>query len=1760
MAYSFKQRQDGGFDFFNGNNKTTIEDYTKNTGANQSNLRTMMAQRGDQQSQQIMRQSPVQSKLPSQFTAPKQPTIGDFAGEWLKTAGDFGKNTANFASDVGKGIVNSVGNTIGLLDPTINSQQRDERFQQSIPGAVYRPLDVIGTTLGTSLGAADLSNKGYDPNIITQAMNEQTNRVGINTNADSGVNARKIAGAGLETVLNLATMGNPLTGNLKKQLGAETGKVIEGKAILDALRQSGGNLLPTLMNSSKGQAVTGALSGAASTLQQDTINPSDIIKNAAMGYVGGRVMGAATPLVNKALSGLSSKDSIARSQMVIAKGLDELPAGSPQRQTLIQQMIETTKAKVQASKEEAYLKSPIGRAEQHPSIKGWDANLSMLKSEGEKAIANGQISKAKQIAKAYQDASIKKMNETKALEQKFINQDRNSKQSGMRTAGSFDPTGKLGKEVPKSSLKIDNATPVQKVEFANYVLGRIKKHPVLNDVSRVLTTLRNKDYKNHKQVMDMWKDWSKSNVDTPTPQISKPNPQLETNTPQSRNTNATEQFAIKNGGMDVYGHFYNNEPPSLDTFYFKKGIDGGQGIATTNLNTVIDNFSKKGNKTFTVTDASPEMVDFLKRKEQQGLVKDIGTYSYEGAKNPTPQHYYEITKSDIAPQVSKTPTKTKEIKTAVDSIIQEKYPELSNTEYSSQFPNGIPRIKPSSIKEATGLSAAESGIPPRYLSEANGVALDKVAVEMEYGKAGGQLTMGADDVLDAIKSELDNKKTIRDIPSKIAELRRDPNILAEAQSILQKEKSMYGTPDNTYMPTEKDYQDYLSLLNGKPKSKSLSTPIDNIPAIAKQVIQPKLVKTTSAKAAKTVPQARGFVESVQDASNVNKAVKKSVEGLYTPKTNKQLMGEAQSLLNEGVTIDFKNIKELDKKVAATMQEAINQQAAGNHQAAADLFNNLSEHGTELGRGVQAFSLLKNMSPESVALSVAGRIKKFNQSNPMRKIPELGADQMKIIADKMSEIDLLKPGRDKNIALNELNNTISDFIPSTLVDKGLAVWKAGLLTSLRTQARNFVGNTINGLSEVAKDVPGSIADILMSSKTGKRTLTSNIKGISEFGSKSTRQQMADIFTKGYDPSEQINKFDYKQITWGKNPVEQGLKKYTDIVFRSLGASDKPFYNAAMSRSLYNQAATEAINAGKRGNKSFIDNLVKSPTEDMIKLAISDANTATFKNKNAVNNVVNYLKMGMDKNEFTKLLSGVTMPFTGVPSSILGQIVNYSPVGLLKGIYSTGKVLSGQVPEMQRLAAQEIGRGTIGTGIFALGSYLAGQGLISGQPKDAEEAKQWELENKPRNSILINDRWYSLNSIGPETVVLLAGAKANETLKNPDSSAGQYAVSIGKDFLDQSFVQGIQAPVNALTDPARYGTSYAGQLLSSPIPNIVKDTAKATDNSQREMNSALDYAQSSIPGLRQQLPVKRDVLGNVMKQEPTGVGAFVDLFNSKTPIKNTVVDELSRLNSVGLNSNPSKLSASQTIAGEKVKLTPQELDKLEQDTGTPIREQFNSLMNTAEYKSASDEMKKKALDDIVSTVRDSVKNGVKSGDTTINAASTLTKAQLTLAKDSFDKSGKNYQVVGNTVLRRSADGAISAISKDKYDYQVRSAAMTQQKNKNDLNGWMKTAEEQIKSIDTQLQDPSVDPLDKIQLQNDAQTILDNVSKYQSYGAFTKGKSASTVKKANISAITASNNSINNLTNSTLSSLRSLLSGTRSSSPQVKKAALKKITVRR
>lgn len=723
---------------------------------------------------------------------------------------------------------------------------------------------------------------------------------------------------------------------------------------------------------------------------------------------------------------------------------------------------------------------------------------------------------------------------------------------------------------------------------------------------------------------------------------------------------------------------------------------------------------------------------------------------------------------------------------------------------------------------------------------------------------------------------------------------------------------------------------------------------------------------------------RGFVSSIQDAKNVSGKTKINVAGGYTPKSNDTLMGEAKGLLEEGVSIKFDKIKDIDKKIAATMQEAINLDALGNHQAAANLFNNLSEHGTELGRGVQAFSMIDKMSPEAISLSAAGNIRRFNM-NAKIKIPELTGTQQEFISNSIKKIQSIPAGRERNLLINELDNSLKDFIPSTFGDKLMTVWKANLLSSLRTHARNIIGNTAHGMAEIVKDIPATLNDMIVSFFKGTpRTKSFTLK--TGGGIKKGIQATWDMARFGFDPEKTMEKFNIrKHTTWANTPVQQFLKKSTNIIFRALGAEDKIFYYTALGHSLQEQATTAAINANKRGDKVFIDALIKSPTDEIMANATKDAAIAVFQNKNILSKVASFAKKGLSGNEYAKFAGDFLTPFTGVPSSIAGQLSAYSPIGLTQGLINDARVLFSKSanPALQRAASHQVGRGATGTAILAAGAYLTKKGLITGEPKDPTEARQWELEGKHRNSIMLFGKSRSINSVGPEAIILLAGGewgRQNKGKKNPFiDKVLNTAGYLGKAFTNQTFLSGIQQPLEVLTNPVEHKLSkLVGSELGSFIPNIIKDTAKAFDPYQRESNRIMDTVQSSVPFLRNKLLPKRDALGKIIPNQLTGLRSYVDLFNSAKPINNPVVNELKRLYDMGLGATPSKLLPTQSIYGQKIILTPKLLDQLEAQSGGNLSNILNKLVTSKEYQALSDEKKKEYIDSIVRAVRTGVKN--------------------------------------------------------------------------------------------------------------------------------------------------------------------------------------------
>jgi hypothetical protein len=909
---------------------------------------------------------------------------------------------------------------------------------------------------------------------------------------------------------------------------------------------------------------------------------------------------------------------------------------------------------------------------------------------------------------------------------------------------------------------------------------------------------------------------------------------------------------------------------------------------------------------------------------------------------------------------------------------------------------------------------------------------------------------------------------------------------------------------------------------------------------------------------------RKFKTSV-DESVLSQDVKDATLGSYDPKANKQLIADArQSINTDGALQRTNRLQQLDPKqftdkdVTEAIVLAHEYGAQGHANIAADLLSHTAEALTEAGRAVQAASLLNRISPEGILYIASKEAKKAGIT--------LSNEELNNFYKRADDIQKMPAGREQNIARKGLLDDLAAIVPTPWWQKAITTWKAGLLTGLKTTGRNVISNSINALSETAKDPIAAAADSLMSLKTGERTTSVAKTGYIEGATGKGFQSAKDIAKFGFDPMAEVSKFDAAKINWGKSVVGQILDKYTSTVFNFLAAQDRPFYEGALKRSLYDQAGAAAINAGKRGDMAFVQNLVEHPTETMAKTAIKDAQTAVFANNNAVKSAIQGARAKMEKFQpGSSAVLDIVAPFTGVPSSIAGQMVKYSPVGLVKGAFNTGKVLFGdKVPEgFQRQAAQDLARGVVGTGVMAIGSELARRGLITGAyPTDTKTQEQWKLEGRTANSILINGKWRTINSLGPQASMLLVGGQIGAKDGSFVDKASTGVAAGLKTLSDASFLSGVSGVLDAINDPNRSAAKYAKSTVSSVVPVLVGDSAKASDldaqgnTITRENNTVVDAFTNKIPGLRGNNLPSRDVLGNVL----TGQGpvqSMLDPLNSSTANNDPLVSELGRLNAQPDNSaTPTKLEPTIEAFGQKLKLDPAQLDQLEQTSGGKLKQQMTATIQSPFYQQLPDDQKAKVLKDIIDQVRtaakqDIIANGApqassssllgvdtaqaagpsSTGSGEINPALALggqsqtqgsgatqigdpntapSKNDLDMAKYLVE-SGKNSSIqVGNVIVSMNPDtGQVEArnpYQQTQDAYSLRNAQYTldqaRAQRNNDFKSWSDNADKQMQSLSNQIASTQ-DPAKVASLTNQLETLQTTAAKYKAQGGFKKGK---------------------------------------------------------
>lgn len=772
-------------------------------------------------------------------------------------------------------------------------------------------------------------------------------------------------------------------------------------------------------------------------------------------------------------------------------------------------------------------------------------------------------------------------------------------------------------------------------------------------------------------------------------------------------------------------------------------------------------------------------------------------------------------------------------------------------------------------------------------------------------------------------------------------------------------KQMMGIADDV---AKKYAPKFATMTDAKQISTLVDTVVDESQSVGRMLSKGKEAASNILKTPVGETE-RKFITSVKEAlPNIGD----KVAGQYIPRSTNELAIKAKNFINEDIVAATKlAMSGSDESAVAVASELIKKygdealkatdpvQAGMLYDKAAEIANTLAPKLTEQGRAIQAASILGRLTPEGQLRFAAREIQKYNELNPLKKLPELSGEQAKDIVEEMNKIREMPDGIIKARAFQALQDKIQALVPTPLIKKVIAVWKAGLLTGIKTSGLNIFSNLSHSVSEVVKDVPAAMVDSVASLITGERTKTANVKGLSK-GFVSGFKKGLDYFKTGFDERNMAQKLDYKKVNFGKGAVAKAFQTYTDTVFRALGSTDQPFYYGALSRSLMDQAKAKAINAGLKGKEavSFAEGLIDSPTEEMIRYATADAATAVFQNET-------YLGKAAKALQNIPVVGEILVPFGRTPSAVATQIINYSPVGIAKTIVQN----IGKGRFDQRLFSEGVGRGLTGTAVLAIGVELAKKGLVAlDRPTTEREQKLWELEGRKQNSIKIGGTWRSPTVLGPAGNLLLIGAHFNDALQtsgSPTEALAKTMTGAVKSFTEQTFLTGINSAVQAVSDPDRYAESYLGNLVSSIVPTIASDVARATDTVERRPESIVQRLKARIPGLRKTLEPQIDVLGKEKEIAGNPLEVLIDPTRPQKDISTPVIQELRRLTDDGVQVSP-------TLIGDKKgfkALTPKENTELWKRTGEIIDGKLGSLFNRDEYKELNKEEKGKIVEKVI-----------------------------------------------------------------------------------------------------------------------------------------------------------------------------------------------------
>lgn len=702
----------------------------------------------------------------------------------------------------------------------------------------------------------------------------------------------------------------------------------------------------------------------------------------------------------------------------------------------------------------------------------------------------------------------------------------------------------------------------------------------------------------------------------------------------------------------------------------------------------------------------------------------------------------------------------------------------------------------------------------------------------------------------------------------------------------------------------------------------------------------------------------------------------------------------------GLLQSDKRLTKNDKALAIyTMNEALKQ---GNKEVADNIISDLTVLDVEAGQWSQASKLMKQMTPLGQLETFIKMVQRsIDKGNPRFKNVKITQDMIDDVMDSYTDG---KFDNDKFAKkMENFKQQVQEQMTPTLMDKFNSARMLGMLGAPKTHIRNLLANVGGVGLRISKNFNDRVAETIFIRDQSKRThtfkqATPEIKSFVDEVVKSEKDTISgDKYTN--------NKLDFQKNMKIFNDKHKGLFKIVNPISKAMNGLSKgnswllEAEDTLFSSFAYKRSLQEFLTAQGMKTREDVQNNPKILAKGK-DYALQQALESTYRqDSNLASAISNYVKKaesskGSKLDKAAGIVIESNLPFKKTPINIAKSGIEYSPIGLVNGIYDTLVNVSNGNMEMSQ-AIDEISKGVTGMGLLGIGVLLAHNGFEIGAADDDEKDKKKtydKLLGEQEYSVKSGDKYYDLSWMSPSAMPFFTGVELYQSLVKEKKLDGNAVVDVISKTIDplssMSFLQGLSYTLKSYADsPGEFfstlGMSAVENYVSQYLPTFLSQIASFTDSKQRTTSTSgnssfsegeklLNQLKLKVPGARQTLPAKTDSWGRDLKNETYKnlFNAFVNPANTKTDLKDKTDKELERLYySIGADD---KLSSSAlpkvkfdkylTFKGEKYNLSNKELSEYKKTYGKIAKQNVDALLQTDEYKSADDRQKAKYLESI------------------------------------------------------------------------------------------------------------------------------------------------------------------------------------------------------